>query len=50
MLEPGTRAALVILDRHPLEVDPVRIRDTEVLKTFKDGRTLCTAVEATAAH
>ncbi len=33
----GKRADLVILDQNPLKVDPLGIRDIQVLETFKDG-------------
>lgn len=37
-IKPGKRADLVILDRSPLEVDPMEIRDIRVLTTIKDGK------------
>jgi hypothetical protein len=39
-LEPGKIADLVILDRNPLEVEPMAIKDTKVLETIKEGRTI----------
>ncbi|MDE7271238.1 MAG: amidohydrolase [Acetatifactor sp.] len=36
----GKRADLVILDRSPLETDPMEIRDIKVLETIKDGETI----------
>lgn len=36
-LEPGKRADLVILDRDPLTVPPISLRDLRVLATIKDG-------------
>ena len=39
-LEPGKRADLVILDRNPLKVAPMEIRDIVVVETVKDGRSI----------
>ena len=39
-LEPGKLADLVILDRNPLEVDPLTIKDIVVMETIKDGVTV----------
>lgn len=39
-IEAGKRADLVILDRSPLEVDPMEIRDIEVITTIKDGNVI----------
>jgi hypothetical protein len=39
-LEPGKLADLVILDRDPLEGDPMAIRDIRVMETIKAGRTI----------
>jgi hypothetical protein len=41
-LEPGKRADLVILDRNPLKVAPIEIREVKVLETIKDGVTIYT--------
>ncbi|MBS0379292.1 MAG: amidohydrolase [Proteobacteria bacterium] len=41
-LEPGKRADLVILDRNPLKVDPLEIKDIRVLETIKDGTPIYT--------
>ena len=42
-LEPGKRADLVILDKNPLTVPPITIKDIKVLETVKDGKTIFTA-------
>lgn len=39
-LSPGKRADLVILDRSPLEVEPMDLRHIKVLETIKDGETV----------
>lgn len=39
-IKPGKKADLVILDRSPLETDPMEIRNIRVLKTIKDGKTV----------
>ena len=39
-IEPGKLADLVILDRNPLKVDPMAIRDIKVVETIKEGRTI----------
>lgn len=39
-IEPGKRADLVILDRSPLEVDPMEIKDIQVMTTVKDGNVI----------
>ena len=39
-LEPGKRADLVILDRNPLKVEPLAIKDIRVVETIKDGQTI----------
>ncbi len=39
-LEPGKLADLVILDRNPLAVDPLAIKDIKVVETIKEGVTI----------
>ena len=39
-IKEGKRADLVILDRNPLKVDQMAIRDINVLETIKDGETI----------
>jgi hypothetical protein len=39
-LEPGKLADLVILDRNPLKVNPMAIKDIKVVETIKEGRTV----------
>jgi hypothetical protein len=39
-LEPGKLADLVILDKNPLKVDAMVIKDIKVLETIKEGKTV----------
>ena len=39
-LETGKLADLVILDKDPLEVDPMNIRDIKIVETIKEGKTI----------
>jgi len=39
-LEPGKLADLVILDRNPLKVAPMEIKDIKVVETIKEGKTI----------
>jgi predicted amidohydrolase YtcJ len=42
-LEAGKLADLVILDKDPVKVEPMAIKDIKVLETIKEGRTIYTA-------
>jgi len=42
-LEPGKLADLVIFHQNPLKVDPMSIRDIEVVETIKEGETIYNA-------
>jgi predicted amidohydrolase YtcJ len=39
-ITPGKFADLVVLDRNPLKVDPMKIRDIQVIETIKNGKQL----------
>jgi predicted amidohydrolase YtcJ len=39
-IEAGKRADLVILDKNPMKVDPIDIKDIAILETIKDGETV----------
>jgi hypothetical protein len=39
-LEDGKLADLVILDKNPLQVDPMTIKDIKVVETVKEGKTI----------
>lgn len=39
-LREGKLADLMIVDQNPLEIDPVKLRDIQVLETIKEGTTL----------
>lgn len=39
-ISEGKRADLIILDKSPLDVDKMKIKDLKVLETIKDGETL----------
>lgn len=39
-LEPGKLADMVILDRNPLTVEPMAIKDIKVVETIKEGQTI----------
>ncbi|MBR3786390.1 MAG: amidohydrolase [Firmicutes bacterium] len=39
-IKEGKRADLVVLDRCPMDVEPMEIREIQVLETIKDGKTI----------
>lgn len=39
-LEAGKIADMVILDKNPLEIEPMKIKDVQVVETIKDGKTI----------
>jgi predicted amidohydrolase YtcJ len=39
-LEVGKRADLVVLDKNPLKVEPMAIKDVKVVETIKDGKSI----------
>ena len=39
-LKAGKLADMVILDRNPLKVDPMSIKDIKVVETIKEGKTV----------
>lgn len=39
-IQVGKRADLVILDRCPLDVDPMELKNIQVMETIKDGKTV----------
>lgn len=39
-IKEGKLADLIILDKNPLKVDPMKIKDIKVLETIKEGKTL----------
>ena len=39
-LEAGKLADLVILDKNPLKVDPMAIKDIKVVETIEEGKTV----------
>ena len=41
-LETGKIADLVILDKNPLKVEPMAIKDIRVLETIKEGKSIYT--------
>ncbi len=41
-LEAGKLADLVILSEDPLQADPMKLRDIQVMNTIKEGRTIYT--------
>lgn len=41
-IKEGKRADFVVLDKSPLEVDPMEVKDITILKTIKDGKVIYT--------
>jgi predicted amidohydrolase YtcJ len=39
-IEVGKLADLVVLSENPLQVDPMTIKDIQVLETIKEGKTI----------
>lgn len=39
-LEAGKLADLVILDKNPLELEPMAIKDIKVMETIKEGKSI----------
>lgn len=39
-LKSGKRADLVIIDKNPLKVDPMSIKDIKIMETIKDGKSI----------
>jgi predicted amidohydrolase YtcJ len=39
-LEVGKRADLVVLDKNPLKVEPMAIKEVKVVETMKDGKSI----------
>lgn len=39
-IKPGKRADLVILDKNPLKIDAMNIKDIKVVETIKDGKSI----------
>ena len=39
-LEVGKLADLVVLDRNPLKVEAMKIKDVKVVETIKEGKTI----------
>ena len=43
-LEPGKLADLVVLDKNPLKVEPMTIKDIKIVETIKEGETIYRAL------
>ena len=39
-LDPGKLADLVILDKNPLQIDPMAIKDIRIVETTKEEKTI----------
>jgi predicted amidohydrolase YtcJ len=44
-IEPGKLADLVFIDRNLIEIDPVQIRDAQIMRTMVGGKTVYTSSE-----
>jgi hypothetical protein len=42
-LEPGKVADFVILDKNPLDVDPITLKDLRIMETIKEGKSIYVA-------
>jgi hypothetical protein len=48
-IEVGKLADFVVLDQNPLTIDPMKIADTKVIETIKEGRTVYSRAAKTAS-
>ena len=39
-IEKGKLADMVVLDKNPLKVEPLKIKDIKVMQTIKEGKTI----------
>ena len=47
-IEAGKQADMIVLDRNPLEIEPVTLNETKALKTLLGGRVVYDASKQTA--